>query len=47
MVSFFVGALVGELGVKELFLDAFFPSSVYGLILVGTGNGDSVAESGF
>ena len=47
MVSFFVGVLIGELGVKELFLDIFFPSGVYGLILVGIGNSNSVAEGRF
>ena len=47
MVSFFVGVLVGKLKVKELFLDAFFLSGVCGLILVGIGNGNSVAEGGF
>ena len=47
MVNFFIGALVGKLRVKELFLDTFFLSGVYRLILVGTGNGDGVAEGGF
>ena len=42
-----MGALVGKLRVKELFLDTFFLSSVYRSIPVGTGNGDSVAEGGF
>ena len=46
-MSFFVGALVGELRVKELVLDTFFLSGIYRSILVGTGNGDSVAEGGF
>ena len=39
--------LVGKLRVKEPFLDAFFPSSICGLILVRIGDSDSVAESGF
>ena len=47
LVNFFVGVLVGELGVKKLVLDAFFPFSVYKSILVGIGNGNSVAEGGF
>ena len=46
-VSFFIGGLVGKLGVKELFLDAFFLSSVYRSIPVGIGNGDGVAEGRF
>ena len=40
-------ALVGKLGVKELVLDAFFPSNIYRLIPVGTGNSDSVVEDRF
>ena len=46
LVSFFTGVLVGKLGVKELFLDMFFLSSIYRLILVGIGNSDSIAEGG-
>jgi len=30
-----LGALTGKFGVKELVLNAFFLSGVYGLILVG------------
>ena len=37
LVSFFMGALIGEFGVKEPVLDVFFLLSVYGLIPVGTG----------
>ena len=47
MVSFFIGALVSKLGVKELFLDAFFLSGVCGLILVETGNSNGVVKGGF
>ena len=47
MVSFFTEALVGKFRVKEPFLDAFFPFSIYRSILVGTGNSDSVVEGGF
>ena len=47
MVSFFIGALVGEFGVKELVLDTFFPPSVYRLIPVGAGRGDGVADGEF
>ena len=42
MDNFFLGALTGEFGVKELVLDAFFLSSIYRLIVVGTGRGDSI-----
>jgi len=41
--NFFLGALTSEFRVKELVLDAFFLSGVYGLIVVGTGRGDGVA----
>ena len=47
MVSFLIGALVGKLGVKESVPDTFFLSSIYRLILVGTGNSDGVAEGRF
>ena len=47
MVNFFIGALVGKLRVKEPFLDIFFLFSIYKLILVGIGNSDNIAESGF
>ena len=46
-MSFFIGVLVGELRVEELVLDIFFLSSIYGLILVGTGNSNSMAEDRF
>ena len=44
--NFFLGALTGKFGVKELVLDVFFLSSIYGLILVGIGRGDGVVDSG-
>jgi len=44
--NFFLGALTGEFGVKELVLDTFFLSGVYRLMLVGIGRGDSIADSG-
>ena len=47
MVSFFIGALVGKFRVEEPVLDTFFPLSICGLIPVGTGWGDSVADRGF
>ena len=47
MVNFFAGVLVGEFGVKEPVLDAFFLSSIYRLILVGIGRGDGVVDGGF
>ena len=47
LVSFFTKVLVGELGVKELFLDTFFLSGVCGLILVRTGNSNGVVEGRF
>ena len=47
MVNFFIGALLGEFGVKELVLDAFFLSNIYRLILVGIGRGGGVADGGF
>ena len=42
-----MGALVSKFGVKEPVLDAFFLFGIYGLILVGIGWGDSVANGGF
>ena len=46
MVSFFVGVIVGEFGVKELVLDTFPLSSTFRLTLVGTGGGVSIADGG-
>jgi len=43
--NFFLGALTSEFGVKELVLDAFFLSSVYRSIVVGTGRGDGIVGS--
>ncbi len=47
LVSFFIGELVSELRVKKPFLDTFFLFNVCGLILVKTGNSDSVEEDRF
>ena len=47
MVNFFTGVLVGEFGVEEPVLDAFFPPSVYRLIPVGIGRGNGIADGGF
>ena len=47
LVSFFIGVLVGKLGVKELFLDTFFLSGVCGLILIGISNSNNIIEGGF
>jgi len=47
LVNFFIGALLGEFGVKELVLDAFFLSNIYRLILVGIGRGGGIVDSGF
>ena len=47
MVNFFIGALVGEFGVKKPVLDTFFLPSVYGLILVGVSRGDGRVDGGF
>ena len=44
--NFFLGALTGEFGVKELVLNTFFLSSIYGLIVVGTGKGDGIVGGG-
>ena len=46
LVNFFIGALVGEFGVKKPVLDTFFPLSIYRLILVGVSRGNSVVDSG-
>ena len=46
MVSFFIGILISEFGVKELVLDTSSPSSTYRLTLVGMGGGDGVADGG-
>ena len=45
MVSFFIGAIVGEFRVKELVLDTFPLSSTFRLTLVGTGGGVGVVDS--
>ena len=47
MVNFFIGVLVGEFGVEELVLDAFFLSSIYRLIPVGISRGNGVADGRF
>ena len=47
MVNFFIGALLGEFGVKELVLDVFFPSNIYRLIPVGIGRGGGVVDGKF
>ena len=47
MVNFFAGVLVGEFGVEELVLDAFFLPSIYRLIPVGIGRGNGIADGGF
>jgi len=41
--NFFLGALTGKFGVKELVLNAFFLSGIYRLIVVGISRGDGVA----
>ena len=47
MVNFFIGALLGEFGVKELVLGIFSLPSIYSLILVGASRGNSRADSRF
>ena len=47
MVNFFTGVLVGEFGVEELVLDAFFLPSVHRLIPVGIGRGNGVVDGRF
>ena len=47
MVNFFTGVLLGEFGVEEPVLDAFFLSNIYRLILVGIGRGGGIADGGF
>ena len=47
MVNFLTGVLVGEFGVKEPVLDAFFLPSIYRLIPVGIGRGNGIADGGF
>jgi len=47
LVNFFIGAIVGKFGVKELVLDTFSLPSVYRLILVGASRGDGVVDGGF
>ena len=42
----FLGALTSKFRVKELVLDIFLLSGIYGLILIGTDRGDSIADSG-
>jgi hypothetical protein len=44
LVSFFIGVIVSEFGVKELVLDMFSLSSTCGLTPVGTGGGVSVVD---
>jgi len=44
--NLFLGALTGEFGVKELVLDIFFLSGIYKSMLVKTGRGDGIADSG-
>ena len=46
MVSFFIGAIVGEFRVKELVLDTFPLSSTFRSTLVGIGGGVSMADGG-
>jgi len=43
--NFFLGALTSKFGV-ELVLDVFFLSSIYRLILVGIGGGNSIVDGG-
>jgi len=38
LVNFFAGVLAGKFGVKKSVSNIFLLSSVYGSILVGTGN---------
>jgi len=45
--NFFTGALVGKFRVEEPVLDAFFPPDVCGSTLIGSGQDDNVADSGF
>ena len=47
MVNFFTGVLLGEFGVEEPVLDAFFLSNIYRLILVGIGRGGGVVDGRF
>jgi hypothetical protein len=46
LVSFFIGAIVGEFRVEELVLDTFSLSSTCRLTLVGTGGGVSIVDGG-
>ena len=46
LVIFFIGVLVSKFRVKRLVLDIFPLFSTYRLILVGTGRGDSIVDSG-
>jgi len=46
LVGFFIGALIGEFGVKELVLDTSPLSSTYRLTLVETSEGNSIADGG-
>ena len=46
-VNFFAKALVSKFGVKEPVPDTFFPLSVCGSTLIGSGWDDGVADSGF
>jgi hypothetical protein len=45
-VSLIRRAVVGKFGAKEPVLNMFFSSSIYRLIPVGTGRGDSVVDGG-
>jgi len=45
--NFFAGALIGKFKVKEPVPDTFFPPSVYGSILIGSSQDDSMANNGF
>jgi hypothetical protein len=44
LVSFFIGVIVSEFRVKEPVLDTFSLFSTYGLTLVETGGGVSIAD---
>ena len=45
--NFFAKALIGKFGVEEPVPDVFFPPSVCGSTLIGSGQDDSVADNGF
>ena len=46
MVSFFIGAIVGEFRIKELVLDTFPLYSTFRLILVGIDRGVIIVDGG-